>query len=116
MPNINFELNLNRHPKDVPNRALVSARNVQLSNDFSCLHTEYSIKAHSIFNRILHNKYLAGYIVCNKEFILFVAPYDYKQQLRDNPNGIEISLYRCKEENLDIFDYEKTIQNIVFFR
>lgn len=100
MPNINFELNLNRHPKDVPNRALVSARNVQLSNDFSCLHTEYSIKAHSIFNRILHNKYLAGYIVCNKEFILFVAPYDYKQQLRDNPNGIKISLYRCKEENL----------------
>lgn len=97
MPNINYELNLNKHPKDVPNRALISARNVQLSDDLSCLRSEYSIFAHTEINKILENKYLAGVIPCNKEFILFVAPNDYESQLQENPDGVLISLYRCTE-------------------
>ena len=97
MPNINYELNLNKHPKDVPNRALVSARNVQLSDDLSCLRSEYSIFAHTEINKILEDKYLAGVIPCNKEFILFVAPNDYESQLQENPDGVLISLYRCVE-------------------
>ena len=97
MPNINFELNLNKHPKDVPNRALVSAHNVQLSDDLGCLQSELSIIAHTELNSLLTGKYLAGVIPCNKEFVLFVAPADYKEQLRQNPEGIYISLYRCTE-------------------
>ncbi len=97
MPNINFELNLNKHPKDVPNRALVSAHNVQLSDDLSCLQSELSIVAHTKLNELLSGRHVAGVIPCNKEFILFVAPADYKEQLQINQGGIYIDLYRCTE-------------------
>lgn len=98
MPNINFELNLNKHPKDVPNRALVSANNVQLSGDLSCLQSEFCITENDTLNRILTDKYIAGYIPCNKEFILFLAPKDWKSKLTSGSDGIEIEVYRCREQ------------------
>lgn len=98
MPNVNFELNLNKHPKDVPNRALVSANNVQLSGDLSCLQSEFCIKENDALKEIIGDNYIAGYIPCNKEFILFVAPNDWKERLINNPNGIDIVIYRFKEQ------------------
>lgn len=98
MPNINFELNLNKHPKDVPNRALVSANNVQLSGDLSCLQSEFCIKENVALKAIIDDNYIAGYIPCNKEFILFIADSDWKEQLDNNPDGIEIKICRFKEQ------------------
>ena len=98
MPNINFELNLNKHPKDVPNRALVSANNVQLSGDLSCLQSEFCIKENYALHKVLVDKYIAGYISCNKEFILFIANSNWKDQLDNNPNGIGIKIYRFREQ------------------
>ena len=98
MPNVNFELNLNQHPKNIPNRSLINARNVQLSNDLSCLQSEFAIKGRSDLDAILTDKYIAGYIPCNKEFILFIAPKDYKTQLTNHPEGILIDIYRYKEQ------------------
>lgn len=110
MPNINFELNLNKHPKDVPNRALVSARNVQLSNDFSCLQTELSVRAHDKLNQILTNKYLAGVIPCNKEFVLFVAPNNYIEEINNN-GKVLIEIIRCKEDDFNIKDNIESYDN-----
>lgn len=102
MPNINFELNLNKHPKDVPNRGLVWAENVQLSNDLSCLQSEFAIKERSDLQGVLTDKYIAGYIPCNKEFILFLAPKNYVTQLDSNhhPEGINIQIYRYREQGV----------------
>ena len=116
MPNINFELNLNKHPKSTPNRALIDAKNVQLSNDLSCLQSEFSITGRDDLDAILSDKYIAGYIPCNKEFILFLAPKDYKTQLDEHPEGIQIEIYRYKEKGddaVDSFDYAegKTVYN-----
>lgn len=98
MPNINFELNLNKHPKDVVNRSLIAARNVQVSGDNSCLQSEYCIKENDVLKSILTDKYIAGYIPCNKEFILFVAPKTWRTDLDNSPSGITIDLYRIKEQ------------------
>ena len=98
MPNINFELNLNQHPKNAVNRSLINAKNVQLSNDLSCLQSEFAIKGRPDLDELLINKYIAGYIPCNKEFILFIAPKDYKTQLTEHPEGIQIDIYRYKEQ------------------
>ncbi len=101
MSNINFELNLNKHPKDVPNRALISARNVQLSNDLSCLQTELSLKEHILLNNLLQDKYLAGVIPCNKEFVLFIAPNNYKEEI-DLNGSVLLEIVRCKEDQFNI--------------
>lgn len=98
MPNINFELNLNKHPKDVPNRSLIWAKNVQLSNDLSCLQSEFSIKERTTLSNILTDKYIAGYIPCNKEFILFLAPKNYATVFAGGAKSINIEIYRYKEQ------------------
>ena len=98
MPNLNFELNLNKHPKDVPNRALVSAHNVQLSGDLSCLQSEFCIKENNGLKEIINDNYIAGYIPCNKEFVLFIAPKDWSTQLTQNSSGIAIDIWRFREQ------------------
>ena len=44
-----------------------------VSNDLSCLQNEYSITGHSTLNNYLNGKYIAGYIPCNTEVVLFVV-------------------------------------------
>ena len=73
MPSIVKELSLNKHPKDCKDLSLVYARNVMVSNDLSCLQNEYSITGHSTLNNYLEGKYIAGYIPCNTEVVLFVV-------------------------------------------
>ena len=73
MPSIVKELNLNKHPKDCKDLSLIYARNVMVSNDLSCLQNEYSITGHSTLNNYLNGKYIAGYIPCNTEVVLFIT-------------------------------------------
>lgn len=107
MPNISFELNLNKHPKDCKNRSLVYARNVQVSNDFTCLQTEHSITENSIIEDILEEEFgeneyyyrIISAIPCNKEIIFFVNYYtDVEQDTDVYPKNI--ILIRVNEDKL----------------
>ena len=98
MPNINFELNLNKHPKDTPNRSLVAAKNVRISNDFSCLQNEEAIFQNSYINTEITGQKIVGYIPCNKEFILFtVEDKNYTDEQRTN--GIDTKIWRYRESD-----------------
>lgn len=77
MPNINKKLVLNKHPKDCDDLVLVNARNVKVSNDFSCLQSENSIFHNKVIESYLNNNFgndwkIAGIIPCNVELILIV--------------------------------------------
>ena len=78
MSNVKFQLSLNKHPKDCPNYSLVSAKNVRVSDDFSCLQSEESIIEHNIINRHLRDNHLVliDVIPCNKELVLFAKEDD----------------------------------------
>lgn len=78
MSNVKFQLSLNKHPKDCPNYSLVSAKNVRVSDDFSCLQSEESIIEHDIINRYLRSNHfvLIDVIPCNKELVLFAKEND----------------------------------------
>ena len=75
MSNIKFQLSLNKHPKDCEDYSLVSAKNIRVSDDFSCLQSEESIISHSTINNYLeeNNYKIFGVIPCNKELILFAG-------------------------------------------
>ena len=47
MPDIVKELSLNKHPKNCKNLSLVYAKNIQVSNDLSCIHNEEAIYEHT---------------------------------------------------------------------
>ena len=95
MPSIVKELNLNKHPKDCKDLSLVYARNVMVSNDLSCLQNEYSITGHSTLNSYLNGKYVAGYIPCNTEVVLFVV---------NNINSEDCTIIRYDEKTNSIIE------------
>lgn len=81
MPNINKKLVLNKHPKDCEDLILVNARNVKVSNDFSCLQSENSIFHNKVIEGFINNNFgndwkIAGVIPCNVELILIVYKGD----------------------------------------
>lgn len=81
MPNINKKLVLNKHPKDCEDLILVNARNVKVSNDFSCLQSENSIFHNKVIESFINNNFgndwnIAGVIPCNVELILIVYKGD----------------------------------------
>lgn len=81
MPNINKKLVLNKHPKDCEDLVLVNARNVKVSNDFSCLQNENSIFHNKVIEGFINNNFgndwkIAGVIPCNVELILIVYKGD----------------------------------------
>lgn len=81
MPNINKKLVLNKHPKDCEDLILVNARNVKVSNDFSCLQNENSIFHNKVIEGFINNNFgndwkIAGVIPCNVELILIVYKGD----------------------------------------
>lgn len=103
MPNINFELNLNKHPKDTPNRSLVAAKNIRVSNDFSCLQNEESIFENDFITNTISGGKIVGVIPCNKEFILFVqyktdnvSLFRYKESVNNNINDGAYDNPQCK--------------------
>ena len=75
--NIKPELNLNKHPKDCENLSLVSAKNMMLSKDMSCLTNEISIDSvipimEGLLQDFKGDWNILGYIPCNDEVVLFV--------------------------------------------
>lgn len=81
MPNINKKLVLNKHPKDCEDLVLTNARNVKVSDDFSCLQSENSIFHNKVIETFLNNNFgndwkIAGVIPCNVELILIVYKGD----------------------------------------
>ncbi len=103
MPSIVKELNLNKHPKDCKDLSLIYARNVMISNDLSCLQNEYSITGHSTLNNYLNGKYIAGYIPCNTEVVLFVV---------DNINSENCTIVRYNEKT---DSYIECIKNFKYY-
>ena len=71
MSNFNFELNLNKHPKNCKPRSLVWAENVQVSDDGSCLQSEFDITNCAALSSFSGRK-IIGQIACNNEVIFFV--------------------------------------------
>lgn len=114
MPDIVKELSLNKHPKNCKDYSLVNARNIQVSNDFTCLQNEYSITRHSKLSVYLEQgavtKVVVGHIPCNTEVILFVC---YSTDLENiDSNGIDCTILRYNEiEN----DYIECITNFKYY-
>lgn len=111
MGNIVKELSLNKHPKDCKDLSIINARNIMVSNDFSCLQNELSITEHPTLQNYLNDKFLVGYIPCNTEVVLFtVSNIDYNI-LKYNKIAVNSTITRYNEETnefiecLDNFKY-----------
>lgn len=101
MPNINKKLVLNKHPKDCDDLVLVNARNVKVSNDFSCLQSENSIFHNKVIESFINNNFgndwkIAGVIPCNIELILIVYRGD------SFPTNASIVRYNESENSCEI--------------
>ena len=111
MPNIVKELSLNKHPKDCKDLSLINARNIMVSNDFSCLQNELNITEHPTLQDYLEDKILVGYIPCNTEVVLFTVSDDDYDSLKYNKTAINSTITRYDEESdefiecLDNFKY-----------
>lgn len=98
--NIVPKLSLNKHPKDNDNLSLVTARNIKLSNDESCLTNEESIRENTFIKNYLNGYYntineesdyykIVAIIPCNIELVIICVT-------KDKPNEAEIFRYREK--------------------
>ena len=93
MSNVKFQLSLNKHPKDCPNYSLVGARNVRVSDDFSCLQSEESIFDLQAISITLDSDYrceLIDIIPCNKELVIFA---------KNKEDDSKASIFRYNEDN-----------------
>lgn len=98
--NIVPEINLNKHPKDCKPYSLITAKNIKLSNDASCLSNEESILKHSTISNKLKNinGKVVGYIPCNTELIIFVFDRDV--------NKVTLVRYNEREDACETYWYE----------
>ncbi len=104
MPNIVKELSLNKHPKDCKDLSLINARNIVVSNDFSCLQNELNITNHPTLTSYLEDKVLVGYIPCNTEIVLFVCSKENYDSLIANKTAINCTITRYDEETNEYFE------------
>lgn len=104
MPNIVKELSLNKHPKDCKDLSLINARNIMVSNDFSCLQNELNITEHPTLQDYLNNKILVGYIPCNTEVVLFTVSNANYNSLKSNRTAIDSVITRYDEESDEIIE------------
>jgi len=104
MPNIVKELSLNKHPKDCKDLSLINARNIMVSNDFSCLQNELNITEHPTLQDYLEDKILVGYIPCNTEVVLFTVSDDDYDSLKSNKTAINSTITRYDEESDDYIE------------
>ena len=112
MPNIVKELSLNKHPKDCKDLSLINARNIMVSNDFSCLQNELNITNHPTLTNYLKNKILVGYIPCNTEIVLFVCSKENYDSLIANKTVIDCTITRYDEETNE---YLECIDNFKYY-
>lgn len=104
MPNIVKELSLNKHPKDCKDLSLINARNIMVSNDFSCLQNELNITEHPTLQDYLEDKILVGYIPCNTEVVLFTVSDNDYDSLKSNKTAIDSTITRYDEESDEIIE------------
>ena len=104
-------LNLNKHPKDCKNLSLISANNVRLSNDGSCLQSENSIVHNETIRSFISSYYNSRFniiklIPCNTELIIITTPSGTAGE-----TPYKACIFRYNERNDDIklvyedFDY-----------
>lgn len=84
---VDFELNLNRHPKNHKNKSLVDALNVKISDDGTVLENDNSI----LINHVIYDKLNAKYGISNYEIIHVI------------PTNTELVLF-VKYKNVNTFD------------
>lgn len=104
MGNIVKELSLNKHPKDCKDLSLVNARNIMVSDDFSCLQNEQSIFVNSVIQNYIGNKRIVGYIPCNEEVVLFVIDDSVAQESYNENGYINCSIARYFEKYNEIVE------------
>ena len=115
MPNIVKELSLNKHPKDCKDLSLINARNIVVSNDFSCLQNELSIVHHSAITNYLENKVLLGYIPCNEEVVLFVCnKEDFGTSTVPGENSALYCTIARYYESDDFYGVEECLDNFIY--
>ena len=102
MSNIKFQLSLNKHPKDCPNYSLVNAKNIRVSDDFSCLQSEESIIGNPTINEHIETNELSiiSIIPCNKELVIFA---------KENNNENVAHILRYNEDDDIIIDLYQTL-------
>lgn len=97
------ELELNLHPKDNVNLSLVTAMNIKLSNDGSCLTNEESIRENTYIQDNIAAEYvnkqykIVGIIPCNNELVI----------ITNEINTDKTKIFRYREESCN---YEKSIK------
>lgn len=91
--NIEAKLQANLHPRDAQNMSLVTATNVKLSNDESCITNEENIVENTFIKNYLNGYYnpynykIVAIIPCNTELVLIVVS-------TNTPNNAQIFRYR----------------------
>lgn len=101
--NIVPKLTLNKHPKDSQNLSFVTAMNVKISNDESCITNEESIKENTVIDSFLTNYYsneddgeydIISIIPCNNELVIIAVG-------KNNRTKAQIFRYREKTSITD---------------
>ena len=92
--NISPKLQLNLHPKDAENLSLVTALNVKLANDESCITNEESI----VENTFIHNK-LTEYYGSNNYTIVAIIPCSIELVIIsvNNDDSTKAQIFRYRE-------------------
>ena len=106
MSNVRFKLNLNKHPKDCDDYSLISANNVRVSDDFSCLQSEESIIKNTVINDAIGSDILVGVIPCNKELVLFIVDNEDYNNIIDEGSNLNSTtntrILRYNEDNNEV--------------
>ena len=93
------KLQLNLHPKDCQNLSFVSALNVRVSNDESCIMNEESIRENIVIRNYLTTYYyntdegkykIVGIIPCNTELVIIAVGIN---------NSTKAQIFRYREKN-----------------
>jgi hypothetical protein len=98
--NVIPKLLLNKHPKDSENLSLVTAQNIKVSNDESCITNEESIKVNTIIKNYLNVYYtnsgdggnynIISIIPCNNELAIIAV---------GSKNGNKAQIFRYREKD-----------------
>ncbi len=93
---ISPKLQMNLHPKDADNLSLVTAHNVKVANDESCITNEESIRENTFIHNFLKNYYnsyhytVVAIIPCNVELVIIA--------IKNGDNANKAQIFRYREE------------------
>ena len=104
--NISPKLQLNLHPKDAENLSLVTALNVKLANDESCITNEESIVENTFIRNKLNEYYgsnnytVVAIIPCNVELVIISV---------NNDDSTKAQIFRYKEATSTVEESMKCV-------